>query len=402
MDIKKIAIERINPAVYNPRKDLQPGDAEYEKLKKSIMTFDIVEPLVWNKRTGNLVGGHQRFKIIKNELKLKEVEVSVVDLDEKKERALNLALNKVSGEWDMGRLADLLKELNDGTFDMSLTGFDESELQELIDFNGRAGLVDDDAVPEPPKKAKTVRGDIYVMGEHRLMCGDSTSVDDVKELMDNNTATLVVTDPPYNTGMVGKNGSTRLNHMFDDIKTPEEWSDFLQAFFSNLFSFSKKDCAFYVFIDWRRISDVRKAMESFLSVSNVIVWDKMVHGLGSDYKYTYELIVVGKKGKPAISNRFGEDYQDVWHLQRKVGKNKDHATAKPVELCMKPIKHASKNGDVVLDLFGGSGTTMIAADKLNRRCFMMEIDPVYCDVIVKRWEEFSGKKAELLKKKVLA
>jgi len=183
--------------------------------------------------------------------------------------------------------------------------------------------------------------------------------------------------------------------MFNDSYTPEQWEDFLAAVFSNYFAFTKGEAAFYVFIDWRRVGDIRKYMERIMKVSNVIVWDKVVHGLGSDYKYTYELIVVGKKGNPEIHNRYEQEYQDVWHVQRKIGKNEDHATAKPVELCAKPVKHASKQDDIVLDLFGGSGSTLIACEQLKRKCYMMELDPQYVRVIIDRWEKLTGKKAVL-------
>ncbi len=184
--------------------------------------------------------------------------------------------------------------------------------------------------------------------------------------------------------------------MFADKYSPEEWETFLHDTFANYYAFTKGEAAYYVFIDWRRVGDLRKHMEETLHISNVIVWDKVVHGLGSDYKYTYELIIVGKKGNPKIQNRYDQEYQDVWHLQRKVGKNEDHATAKPVELCAKPIKHASKQDDIVLDLFGGSGSTLIACEQLKRKCYMMEISPAYIDVICQRWETFTGKKAVLV------
>lgn len=395
MLIQEIPITEINPAPYNPRKDLKPGDREYEKLKKSIKEFDLVEPLVWNKRTGNLVGGHQRFKIIRDELGHDKTQVTVVDLDDKKEKALNVALNKISGDWDFVKLKDLLVELDDGEFDLSLTGFDELELKELIDHEGKAGLTEDDEIPETQKEAIAKKGDLYILGNHRLLCADSTNVDDLNRLLDGLKADMVFTDPPYNTGMEKRSGSARLNHFFNDKYTPEEWDSFLAAMINNLVSATKSEAAIYVCIDWRRVGEMKMYMEESLKVSNVIVWDKMVHGLGSDYKHTYEHIIVGKKGSPRINSHVGEDYRDIWHLQRRVGKNEDHATAKPIELCSKPILHASKQDDIVLDLFGGSGSTLIAAEKLNRRCFMMEVVPNYCDVIVKRWENFTGKKAVL-------
>jgi DNA modification methylase len=237
------------------------------------------------------------------------------------------------------------------------------------------------------------------------MCGSATDMGNVTELMAGNKADMVLTDPPYNTGMTAEGqgsdtlwrgtkksqkGSAWLSHMFDDDYTPEEFEELLTDSLASMFAVTKAEAAFYVCIDWRKVADIKAAVEKLMPVSNVIVWDKMVHGLGSDYKYTYELIVVGKKGKPDINNRIGRDYQDVWHVQRTMGRNEDHATAKPLELCVKPIKHASKQDDIVLDFFGGSGSTLIACEQTNRTCYMMELDPKYCDVIRKRYAKHIG------------
>ena len=208
--------------------------------------------------------------------------------------------------------------------------------------------------------------------------------------MDGKKADLVVTDPPYNTGMQGKPNDEKawLSHMFND--KIENWEQFITDFLTNYYNNTKGECAFYVFIDWRKVNDIRSKMEDLMDVKNVIVWDKKVHGLGSDYKSTYELCIVGKKGNPEISNRYGLDYQDIWRLQREMGRNKNHATAKPVELLEKPITHASKQDDVVLDLFLGSGSTLIASEKTGRICYGMELDPKYMDVIVQRYVDYTG------------
>lgn len=197
MKIESVQITDILPAAYNPRRDLQPGDPEYEKLKKSINEFDMVEPLVWNKRIGNLVGGHQRLKILKDRGDT-EVEVSVVDLDDSHEKALNLALNKISGEWDLSLLKDLLLELDTGDFDMDVTGFDVKEIEDLMTqlHVPEEGLTDDDEVPEPTESICR-RGDLWQLGNHRLLCGDATILTDVERLMGGEKADMVFTDPPY-------------------------------------------------------------------------------------------------------------------------------------------------------------------------------------------------------------
>src|SRR2546426_5788225 len=196
MNIQNIEISQIKPAEYNPRKDLKPGDAELEKLRAVIDRFDLVEPLVWNRRTGNLVGGHQRLKILKARGD-GTVPAVVVDRDDAEERALNVALNQVQGEWDLPKLSQLLGELKAADFDLSLTGFDIDELTSLMAAPPNLGLTDEDAAPEPPKEPISRSGDLWILGPHRLRCGDSTVATDVERLLSGTTPMLMVTDPPY-------------------------------------------------------------------------------------------------------------------------------------------------------------------------------------------------------------
>ena len=377
--VKQFKLSSLKPYAKNTKVH---STKQIKQVADSIAAFGFNQPIVVDEK-GVIIVGHGRFEAAKL-LGLETVPVLQVDLSKAKADAYRLADNKLNeSDWDMELVIEELKLLEP---DMAeLTGFD---MDLLVDDDEK-----DDVVPELPEEPKSKLGEIYQLGEHRLMCGDSTKLEDVERLMDGQKADVVVTDPPYNTGMQGKEGGekARLSHMFND--KIENWHEFLADVFANYFALTKGECAFYVFIDWRKVGDVRGAMEKLMDVKNVIVWDKKVHGLGSDYKSTYELCIVGKKGKPEIKNRFGLDYQDIWRLQREMGRNKDHATAKPVELCEKPIKHASKEDDIVLDLFGGSGSTLIAAEKLRRRCYMMELDPKYVDVIIKRWEEYTEEKA---------
>ena len=380
---EKRTISELNPAPYNPR---QLTEAQAKDLETSLQRFNLADPVIINKNN-TIIGGHQRINIYKkngvgNDF---EVDVRVPDkeLTMEQERELNLRLNKNLGEWDFDMLAnfdeDLLKDV----------GFSSEELDKIFQLDNDP---QDDDVPEA-RTTDIKLGDMFQLGEHRLLCGDSTKKKDVERLMAGQLADVVVTDPPYNTGMEGKphDAKARLSHMFND--KIENYGQFLSEIFSNYVLYTKGDCAFYCFIDWRRVNDIRCAIEKLMDVKNVIVWDKVVHGLGSDYKSTYELCVVGKKGKPEINNRYGLDYQDIWRLQREMGRNEVHATAKPVELLSKPILHASKQDDICLDLFLGSGSTLIACEKLNRKCYGMEIDPVYCQVIIDRYEKYTNKKA---------
>jgi DNA modification methylase len=365
-------------AEYNPR---QVSKNAIDRLKKSLSSPQGKElfkrrPILVNQREGKLVvyAGNMRLRAAMA-LGMTEVPCIVDEITLAEEKERNIKDNLVIGEWDDDLLANNfdLEELEDWGVDLKELGIEP------------IGDEETDEVPEPPKEARAKFGEVYTLGRHRLMCGDSMMIDDVEKLMDGQKADMVFTDPPYNTGMTEKRDSTWLNHMFNDSYTPEQWSKFLLDVFTNYYAFTKGDAAFYVCIDWRRVGDVRTAMEKLLHVSNVIVWDKVVHGLGSDYKYTYELVVVGKKGKPEIRSHHNDEYRDIWHIQRKVGKNEDHATAKPLELCSRPIRHASKQDDIVLDLFLGSGSTLIASEQLKRSCYGMEIDPRYVDVIIERY-----------------
>lgn len=374
MDIKPYP----NNAKKHPKKQI-------EQIANSIKVFGMHQPVVVDKQ-GVIIVGHGRWEAMKFlgwDEKHIEKYVQVADLTEEQASAYRLADNKLNeSDWDMNLVIEELKGLTEPY--LELTGFDKDL---IIEPDER-----DDLIPENvPPQAKL--GDLYQLGNHRVLCGDSTKVEDVERLMDGKKADIVVTDPPYNTGMEGKpdDEKARLSHMFND--KIENWEQFLSDIFANYYAVTKGDCAYYVFIDWRRVNDIRSEMEKHMDVKNVIVWDKKVHGLGSDYKSTYELCIVGKKGKPEINNRYGLDYQDIWRLQREMGRNKDHATAKPVELLVKPISHASKADDIVLDLFLGSGSTLIAAEKTGRICYGMELDPKYVDVIVKRWEDYTGREA---------
>ena len=367
--------------------DIKPYDKNAKKHPKkqvaqvaaSIKEFGFNQPIVVDKN-GVIIVGHGRLEAAKL-LGMIDVPAITVDLTDEQANAYRLADNKLNeSEWDMKLVIEELKGLSAPMLD--LTGFDTDLIIEADEK--------DDEVPAVPEEPQSKLGDLYELGSHRVLCGDSTKVDDAELLMDEHMADIVVTDPPYNTGMEGKpkDEKARLSHMFND--NIENWEQFLSDIFANLVAFTKRDCAFYVFIDWRRVGDIRGEMEKQMDVKNVIVWDKKVHGLGSDYKSTYELCIVGKKGKPDIQNRYGLDYQDIWRLQREMGRNKDHATAKPVELLEKPIKHASKQDDIVLDLFLGSGSTIIAAQKTGRICYGMELDPKYVDVIVQRYVDYTG------------
>ncbi|APB37967.1 site-specific DNA-methyltransferase [Heyndrickxia coagulans] len=401
MEIKKIAITQINPAEYNPRIDLKPGDPEYDKLKKSIEEFGYVDPLIWNKRTGNLVGGHQRFKILKSN-GITEVDVSVVDLDIDKEKALNLALNKISGGWDESKLATLLQELDESDIGIELTGFDESEFDELIDSLESQLPVeaeDDDfniekelqSIEEP----ETRPGDIWQLGHHRLICGDSTDIKAISRLMDGQLASMVFTDPPYNVNYEGKTEESLkiMNDKMDD----KQFYQFLFDLYTSMFSVTEEGGAIYVCHADSEGQNFRRAMvESGWLLKQCIIWVKNQIVIGrQDYQWQHEPILYG--WKPGASHRwYGDRKQStVWFFD-KPQRNGEHPTMKPVPLVATAIQNSSKKGDIVLDVCGGSGTTLISAEQTERICYMSEMDPKYCDVIKNRYESLTGNKAKLL------
>jgi len=380
MIIRKIPIDQINPTAYNPRKDLQPGDPEYEKLKRSMQEFGYVEPIVWNKRTGNVVGGHQRLKVLLD-LGMQEVDCVVVDLDETKEKALNLALNKIQGDWDYLKLKDILQELDTGELDLELTGFDMGEIEDLVaQFHVPEEIIEDE-VPEPPEEAITKLGDLWILGRHRLLCGDATKKEDVERLMDGKKADMVFTDPPY--GYKYQSNMRTKTDKFDVLINDDKILDFMNPL--------KQVTDGFVFIctTWKALSKWLPLFNRYYDLTNMVIWYKGGGGIG-DLKHTfitdYEIILCSNNGKEITGKRIGS----VWDIQKDNANDYIHATQKPVELPARAIINTTNINNNVLDLFGGSGSTLIACEQLNRTCYMMEIDPKYCDVIVQRYINLKG------------
>lgn len=392
MEIQKISAEKLNPAKYNPRKDLKPGDPEYEKLKRSIETFGYVEPVIWNKKTGNIVGGHQRFKVLKQE-GAKEIECVVVDISSDEEKALNVALNKVSGEWDMPKLADILDELDKSMFDISLTGFDAAEIEDLFSKVHDKDVSDDnfdaDKALEEIEEPITRAGDLWILGKHRLICGDSTKTSDVEKLMNGKKANLCVTDPPYNVNYSAGKENERVikNDSMDD----KSFHEFLLAAFKNIYSVLDDGAGAYIFhADTEGLNFRNAFKEAGFHLSSVCVWVKQSLVLGrSDYQFQHEPILYG--WKPTGKHRWYSDRKQttVWNFDRP-SKSPDHPTMKPIPLIAYPIQNSSMTNCIVFEPFAGSGSTLIACEQTGRICYAVEIDEKYCDVIVKRYIETAG------------
>jgi DNA modification methylase len=402
MNIQIIDINKLIPATYNPRKDLKPDDAEYIKIKNSIVKFGFVSPLVINKDM-TVIGGHQRLKVLKD-LGITEVECIVVDLDKTNEKALNIALNKIQGDWDEERLEALLQELKLEEFDINLTGFDFDEVDEMLkDISGsKEDDFDIDSAYEEIEEPITKPGDIWILGNHRLMCGDSTIQENIKKLMNNRKSDMVFTDPPYLMnfeGNVHADGSKSFNARYGKIKNDnmnrEDGDKFILKMFEIIKKYNKG--AYYVCFYRLGLDYIFRALDKLNNrYKALIIWNKGNHTLSnSDYMSKYEPIIYGWfQSHLFYGNRSNFD---IWDIER-TKKNELHPTMKPVDLVVEAIKNSSKVEDIILDLFGGSGTTLIAAEQMNRICYMMELEPKYCDVIVKRWENLTNREAILEKR----
>lgn len=432
MQIQKMPTAELKAAAYNPRKDLKPGDAEFEKLKRSIQEFGYVEPIIWNSRTGNVVGGHQRLKVMKH-LGYQEVDCVIVDLELQKEKALNIALNKISGGWDDGLLTVLLKDLEQSGYDIGLTGFDAAEVKDLFGSGSMENVKEDEFNEEQSlaeiKAPVTQSGDLWLLGRHRLLCGDSTNLADVKRLFGDAKADIMVTDPPYNVNYNDcvnhrdKSGY-RVNNresstIANDNMTDEKFREFLFAFYSAAYEVLRGGASVYVFHSTKETVNFISAMrEAKLKCAQTLVWYKNHFTLGrQDYQWIHEPILYGWKEQDGCPHYFVDDRtqhtvfedgrpdfkkmkkEDMQALLEKIFadtlttvikcdkplKSSDHPTMKPIMLCAQLIYNSSREGETVYEPFGGSGSTLIASEQLNRECRAIELDAKYCDVIVKRY-----------------
>lgn len=384
IEIKKF--KDVNRAPYNPRVELKAGMPEYEKLKKSIETFGHVLPMVYNQKSGTLVGGHQTMTVLKD-LGKTEAEMSIVDLNEVEEKALNIGLNKISGEWNNDKLIGILNELIEiPDFDIDLTGFTLDEIGE-IDLQLPTPEVEEDdfdadkaigEIDEPITK----RGDVILLGKNRLVCGDSTDADDVKKLMDGKKADLILTDPPYGIDVVQGNqvggGGIVPSSTYEKI-VGDETTETAQDFYNLITTMGFKNV-----IMWGG-----NYFTDFLPPSPCwIIWDKENTGNFADVEMAWTSFEKGAKL-----------YKWLWNgLSRKGDRKSElisrvHPTQKPVGLHVNILNDFTDINNIIGDFFSGGGTILIAAEQTNRICYGMELSEKYCDVIVHRWEEFTKKKA---------
>jgi site-specific DNA-methyltransferase (adenine-specific) len=392
MKIELRVISEIRPYENNPR----INDKAVEAVMASLKEFGFRQPLVVDK-DGIIIVGHTRYKAAQK-LGLEKVPVHVAkDLTQAQIKAYRIADNQTAtiADWNYELLPLELTQLQDANFDLELLGFDSTELAKLLDPGIKDGLTDPDDVPEPPAEPITKPGDIWILGDHRLMCGDSTKKEDVARLMNGQLADMVFTDPPYNVSYIG--GTEDEMTIKNDAMSAEDYEKFMDAFFAMYRQSIKPAASLYVChaSSWQLETELAIRRAGF-KVRNPIIWAKNCGAFGfGRYKFQHEPIFYCH-----IAGQSDAWYGDltqttVWN-EKKPAANRLHPTMKPVEIVQRALVNSSKAGDLVLDLFMGSGTTMIACEQTGRVSYGMELDPIYCDVIVKRYEEFTGEKAVLL------
>ncbi len=433
ISVQYLPADKLLPDPANPR---VISDSEMAALVRSIETWGLVDPIIVRKADRTVIGGHQRLQAARR-LGYNSVPVVEVDLSEDQARALNVALNRIGGEWDVPKLAELLRGLPEDL--ATLTGFDQDAIGRVMHEAEQAiraiqGEQDLDAVPEPPDEAVTQRGDLILLGEHRLLCGDAGSTEDLDRLLDGAPIHLANCDPPYNVkveprsnnaiaaGLTTKNdtrakthhqqldvarhpGKAKATHdrlrakdrpLENDFVSDEEFDQLLHAWFGNLSRVLLPGRAAYIWAGYANVVNFPQALkEAGLYFSQWIIWDKQWPVLTrKDFMGAHEVCYYTWK-EGAAHQFFGPpNVPDVWAVKKVNPQSMVHLTEKPVELAIRAIEYSSVPGENVLDLFGGSGSTLIACEQTQRNGYLMELDGLYCDIIVARYEHLTGKKAE--------
>lgn len=417
---------RTMTAPYNPR---TISDHDLSALGRSMTSFGVVEPVVINKRTSRIVGGHQRVKAAEG-AGIDKLPVVQVDLDEVQEKQLNLALNRISGEFDVEKLSELLRELNVVGADLDMTGFTAGELDDLLGGlePPTEGLNDPNLIPEPPDEPATQPGDLIYLGRHRLLCGDSANPDDVAKLLAGEQVQLVHTDPPYNVNVEPRSnnaitaaGKRRKHHqgldlarhpekgkptgkmrardrvLENDFVSPEAFEQLLRAWFQAVADALEPGRSFYLWGGYANLANYPAALrDAGLYFSQTIIWVKEWPVLTrKDFMGNHEWAFYGwREGAAHFFNPGITNATDTWTCKKINPASMVHLTEKPVELAERAMMYSSRRDERVLDLFGGSGSTLMAAERMGRRALLMEIDPAYCDVIVRRWQAHTGQQAD--------
>ena len=390
--IKTALVESLIPYAMNSRTH---SEAQVTQIAASIKEFGFLNPVIVDGNNG-IIAGHGRVMAAK---KLKLVEVPIVEashLTEAQKKAYVIADNKLAmnAEWDISILSVELAGLKDFGFDIDLLGFDDDELSKILDIEPVDGLTDEDAVPEAPADPITKLGDVWLLGKHRLMCGDSTSIDAVETLMDGGLADQLITDPPYNAAYVGKTKDALT--IQNDSMSDDQFRQFLRDAFVAADAVMKQGAVFYIWhADSEAYNFLGACKDTGWTVRQCLIWKKQTLVMGrQDYHWKHEPCLYG--WKDGAGHLWATDRKQTTILEfDRPSRSTLHPTMKPVELIQYQVENNTKGSDVVLDLFGGSGSTLIACEKTSRHARLMELDPKYCDVIIKRWQDFTGKQATL-------
>jgi len=391
MKIETADINTIKPYENNPRK---LKDSAIDKVAMSLKEYGFRQPIVVDKDRV-IVVGHTRYRASKK-LGFKEVPITIADnLTPEQINAYRIADNRTAeeSEWDSELLKMEIKDLEAKDFKLDLLGFNEDQLNDML-FEEKQGLTDEDEVPEAPEEPISKLGDIWKLGNHKLICGDSTILNNYEKLFNENKADLLMTDPPYNVDYEGKT-KDKLT-IQNDSKNDDDFLQFLTDAFNNCAIHLKLGCSFYIFhSDWYGLEFRQSIKNSDLELKQNLIWAKNSMVMGrQDYQWQHEPCLYGWK-RGASHSWYSDRKQTTIIKYDRPSKSKLHPTMKPVGLVEYLIKNSSKQEDIILDPFLGSGTTLMACEKQGRICYGVELDPKYCDVIIKRWENFTGAKAKL-------
>ena len=403
IQIVQVPVQDLKPSEYNPR---MASEKEVKELTDSITKFGLVDPIIVNSaksRKNIVIGGHFRLRVA-TEMGFTEMPVVYINIPElAREQELNLRLNFNSGSFDYDLLANFDEDM------LIDVGFSPMEIDNIFELE--TGQIPEDEVPPAREKTDKKMGTIWKLGEHRLMFGSGTDSAQVTKLMGDAQADMVFSDPPYNVNYSGK-GKDTSEVIKNDNLSEEDFDDFIYKAFEALSIAMREGAVFYICSGWSSypVFNMNLLKNGFYR-DGVIIWVKNNASYGwNDFRYKHELICVGKKKRAktkGVSILYGwkqgshyfrdtRDEYDVWEVPREHSAKMVHPTQKPIYLISKALSDSTKRGENVLDPFGGSGSTVIACERLKRKCFTMEFDPVYCQVIINRWEQYTGQKAEVL------
>jgi DNA modification methylase len=397
MKIEQRKVDSLIPYINNSRKH---SDEQVAQIAASIKEFGWTNPILVDGDNG-IIAGHGRLMAARK-LSMEEVPViELAHLSDNQRKALIIADNRLAlnAEWDDALLSLELKDLLADNYELGLLGFGKDELEALLNPTQETdGLTDEDEVPEAPVEPITKLGDVWILGNHRLMCGDSTSIDAVDKLMDGQKADLLHTDPPYNVDYSNqdrpKAGKKDLGRIKNDTMFSDDFYKFIYDMAVCAYSVLKDGSSAYVWHADRETINFKQGMlDAGFDFAQTIIWKKPMLLSRTRYQWAHEPCLFMVKGSPYFTD--DRKKTTVWDFGGYDKSKNVHPTQKPIFIPEEAINNSSKQGSNVLDLFGGSGSTLIACEKTGRKAFLMELDPKYCDVIVKRWENFTGKKAEL-------